>query len=79
VRAKSQLLSEVKSTCEDHLHKSTCEDHLQTLSVQCKFTDSAELETSCRTWDQLSSSLHPGQLSFLLRAASDILPTAINL
>ena len=70
VRAKTQLLSEVKSTCEDHL---------QTLSVQCKFADSAELETSCRTWHQLLSSLHPGQLSFLLRAASDTLSTAMNL
>ena len=70
VTAKTQLLSEVKSTSEDHL---------QTLSVQCKFADSAELETSCRTWNRLLSSMHPGQLSFLLRAASDTLPTAMNL
>ena len=70
MRAKNQLLIEVKSTSEDHL---------QTLSVQSKFADSAELETSCRTWHQLLSSLHPGQLSFLLRAASDMLPTAMNL
>ena len=70
VRAKNQLLIEVKSTSEDHL---------QALSVQSKFADSAELETSCRTWHRLLSSLHPGQLSFLLRAASDTLPTAMNL
>ena len=70
VTAKTQLLSEAKSTSEDHL---------QTLSVQCKFADSAELETSCRTWNRLLSSMHPGQLSFLLRAASDTLPTAMNL
>jgi len=60
---KTQLLSEVKSTCEDHLQ------------TQSKF---AELETSCRTWNQLLSSLYPGQLSFLLRAASDTLSTAMN-
>ena len=31
------------------------------------------------TWHQLMSVLHLGQLSFLLRAASDTLPTAVNL
>jgi len=67
VRAITQLLSEIKSKCEDHL---------QTISVQSKFADSAELETSCRTWNRLLFSLHPGQLSFL---PSDTLPTAINL
>jgi len=63
VGAKNQLLGEVKSTCEDHL---------QTLSVHCKFADCAEP-------DWLLSSFHPGQLSFLLRAASDTLSTAMNL
>ena len=70
MRAKNQLLIEVKSTSEDHL---------QTLSVQSKFADSAELETSCRTWHRLLSSLQPGQLSFLLWTASYTLPTAMNL
>ena len=69
VRAKNQLLSEVKSTCEDHL---------QTLSVQSRMADSAKLEASCRTWNRLLSSLHPGQFSFLLWAASNTLPTAMN-
>jgi len=41
--------------------------------------DLAELETSCRTWNRLLYSLRPGQLAFLLRAASDTLPTAMNL
>ena len=68
--AENQLLGEVKSTCENYF---------QPLSVQCKFADSAELEASCRTWNRLLSGLHPGQLSFLLRAASDTLPTAMNL
>ena len=38
-----------------------------------------ELENSCKTWNRLLSGFHPGQLSFLLRAASDTLPTAVNL
>ena len=70
VNWQNQLLIEVKGTSEEHL---------QTLSVQSKFADSAELETPCRTWHRLLSSLHPGQLSFLLRAASDTLPTTMNL
>jgi len=70
IKAISHLLSEVKSTCKDHL---------QTLSVPFKFGDLAELEASCRNWNRLLSGLHPGQLSFLLRAASGTLPTAMNL
>ena len=37
------------------------------------------MEASCKTWNRLLSTFHPGQLSFLLRAASDTLPTAVNL
>jgi len=50
---------------------SECEAHLRTLSVQSKFADSAKLERSCRTWNRLMAGFHPGQLSFLLWAASD--------
>ncbi|XP_065884075.1 uncharacterized protein [Dysidea avara] len=49
------------------------------LTVQSKFESSAELESSCKTWNRLLKGFHPGQLSFLLRAASDTLPTAVNL
>ena len=59
--------------------KSTCDDHLQSLSAQSKFSDSAELETSCRTWNQQLSGFHPGQLSLLLHAVSDTLPIEMNL
>ena len=52
IKVKSHLLNEVKSTCKNHL---------QTLSVQFKFGDSAELEASCRNWNRLLSG---GQLSF---------------
>ena len=47
--------------------------------MQCKFLDSARLETSCKTWNKLLTGFHPGKLSFLLRASSDTLPTAVNL
>ena len=60
-------------------NKLQCENHLQKLTVQSKFSSSAELERSCKTWNRLLAGFHPGQLSFLLRAASDTLPTAINL
>jgi len=61
------LLSEVKSTFEDHL---------QTLSVQSKFADSAELDTSRRARNPVYILVM--QLSFLLWAASDMLLTAMN-
>ena len=71
LKAKTQLTQ---------YNKSQCENHLQTLTVQSKFGCSAELESSCKTWNRLLAGFHPGgQLSFLLRAASDTLPTAINL
>ena len=55
------------------------EAHLKQLTVQCKFLDSARLETSCKTWNKLLTGFHPGQLSFLLRVSSNTLPTAVNL
>ena len=71
------LYVKAKHLLRDHT-TSQCKHHLQTLSVQSKFEGSAELEDSCKTWNQLLSGFHPGQLSFLLRAASDTLPTAVN-
>ena len=68
--AKAQLTKLVTKDCESHLND---------LSVQCKFLDSARLETSCRMWNKLLSGFHPGQLSFLLRASSDTLPSPVNL
>ena len=57
---------------------SECDTHLATLSVQSKFGDFTKLERSCWSWKWLVSGFHPGQLSVLLRAASDTLPTAVN-
>ena len=70
LEAKHHLVKETRSQCENHL---------QTLTVQSKFGDSAKLEATCGSWNRLMSGFHPGQLSFLLRASSDTLPTAVNL
>ena len=70
IKAKHQLSDSIKAQCKDHL---------QSLTVQSKFESSAELESFCKTWNRLLKGFHPGQLSFLLRAASDTLPTAVNL
>ena len=69
-KAKDQLSSVLVSEKEAHLKQ---------LIVQCKFLDSARLETSCKTWNKLLTDFHPRQLSFLLKASSDTLPTAVNL
>ena len=56
------------------------DDHLDTLSVQGKLKDSVfGLESCCKTWNRPLLGCHPGHLSFILRAASDTLPTPVNL
>ena len=49
---------------------------LLALSVQCKLK---LLESSCQTWNRLLLGCNQGQFSFILHAASDTLPTAVNL
>jgi len=51
---------------------------LLSVKLICRLFDSAQLERSYRTWHCLMSGFHPGHLSFLLRAASDTLPTALR-
>ena len=53
--------------------------HLSNLTVQKKFNESCELEEDNRVWNRLLGGLPAGQLSFILRAASDTLPTPLNL
>ena len=55
------------------------QDHLDTFSVQCKVKDSLCLETHYGTWNRLMLGCHPGQLSFILRAACYMLPKAMKL
>ena len=44
---------------------------LEKLSVQRKFRDVCSLERENRVWNRIMDGLPPGQLSFILRAASD--------
>ena len=53
--------------------------HLDTLSIQSKFKDVVALEPTCRVWNRIICSLPSGQLSFMLRASADCLPTPLNL
>ena len=49
------------------------------LQVQSKFKDIVALEPISRFWNRLITGLPAGQLSFLLRAGTDYLPTPWNL
>jgi len=44
--------------------------------VHSKVKDSSV--SGCRTWNRLLLGCNPGQLSFILRAVSDTLPTSVN-
>ena len=52
---------------------------LSELTVQSKFTDITELESQNNVWKRIQKGMPAGQLSFLLRASSDTLPTPLNL
>ena len=52
---------------------------LDELQVQSKFKDIVELEPQSNSWNRIISGLPVGQLSFLLRAGADCLPTPLNL
>jgi len=56
------------------------DNHLQTLQVQKKVADVVELEKEHHSWRKIMrNGLTIGQLSFLLKAGSDTLPTLLNL
>ena len=55
------------------------DDHLSKLTVQNKFSDACKLESDNKVWTRIQQGLPSGQLSFILRAASDTLPTPMNL
>ena len=72
----------IKKHCESDLaryHSNHWSDQLDALTVQLKFKDIMELEPQCRVWNRIISGLPLGQLSFLLRAGADCLPTPMNL
>ena len=51
---------------------------LSKLSVQSKLLDACDLEKSNRVWSRILDGLPAKQLSFILRASSDTLPTPLN-
>ena len=53
--------------------------HTMTLTVQNKIADIISLEKEEKLWRRILSGLPSGQLSFLLRAGCDCLPSPINL
>ena len=63
----------------DEALKNHWDNKLESLSVQGKFQDVCQLEANSQVWNRIMLGLPPGQLSFLLRAGSDTLPTPLNL
>ena len=61
------------------LRVETWNDKLNQLTVQRKFLAITELEAINKVWGRIQTGLPAGQLSFLLRAGSDTLPTPLNL
>ena len=59
--------------------RSHWDDKLDCLTVQNKFKDICQLEAENHMWNWIQHGLPAGQLSFLLRAGSDTLPTPLNL
>ena len=71
----------IKSKCSKMIvpsHEKSWDGKLDSLSVQSIFKDSVALEPKCRVWSRILLGLPSGQLSFLLCAGTDILPTSLN-
>ena len=85
-KAKSSLDSITSKTlkvqCKSFFKEWSSETHkkkLEELSVQSKALEAIELENANNTWKRVQQGLPSGQLSFLLRASTDTLPTPLNL
>ena len=63
----------------DEVDKTHWDNKLASLSVQGKFHQVCQLEAQNQVWNRIMVGLPAGQLSFLLRAGSDTLPTPLNL
>ena len=75
----SKLLKSQAKKCISVLHASRWNNQLERLEVQSKFKDIISLESDCPIWNRIVLGLPSGQLSFILRAGSDTLPTPLNL
>ena len=60
-------------------HVNFWDSRLESLTVQNKLLDIVSLEQKCPLWRRLMCGLPEKQLSFLLRAGCDTLPTPMNL
>ena len=60
-------------------HAAVWNTHLESLMVQQKFIDLIPLESESPVWSRIITSLPADQLSFLLRAGIDCLPTPVTL
>ena len=70
---KSIMTKSLREQHNDYWNSSL--DHL---TVQSKFKDIIDLEPESRTWNRLLAGLPAGQLSFLIRAGADCLPTPLS-
>ena len=63
----------------DTIDKSRWDECLYKLTIQNKFIDACVLQKDSGAWRRILQGLLFGQLSFLLRAATDTLPTPLNI
>ena len=75
------LMAFKRETRKSLKNSSTCRwnQKLSSLCVQNKFLHITELEAENHFWRRIMDGLPSGQLSFMLRAGSDTLPTPMNL
>ena len=75
-------VTKAKTHCNKQLRSDNIQhsnDNLEQLEVQGKFKDVVDLETKNKTWSRILTGLPVGQMSFLIRAGTDTLPTPLNL
>ena len=75
----AKKLAKVGRSLAKERERKTYDDHLSSLQVQSKLAGSLTLEADEPLWKRIMWGLPPGQLSFILRAASDTLPTPMNM
>ena len=78
INPKANLKKAAQSILKEH-HAEQWSSTLDDLLVQSKFKDIISLEETNKTWTRLVTGLPSGQLSFILRAGMDCLPTPLNL
>ena len=78
----AQSAQSVLNTFNTALASRHCDEwnsHLESLSVQKKLLDVVQLEQQTHVWSRIMFSLPAGQMSFLIRAGIDCLPSPVNL